>query len=244
MGGLDALRRVLKVLPAQLSACVFALQHADPSRASQLARLLDRVGPLRSAEAGDGAALAPGHVLVASSGFHTLVTRDRTLALVRSGERPPNRPSADLLLGSLAVAVGSDAVAVVLTGFGHDGAAGATASKRVGGVLIASSLATRRSPRCPRRPSTPASSITSCARRHRPSPHRPRESDRHEAIGPNHSWCAPTILRRKSLVRCGQPIRAAPSERAGGDADGGARPNPRAARASRRVARTGRRPSR
>src|SRR3954466_1531176 len=138
LGGLDALSRVLKVMPAQLPACVIALQHADPSRASQLARLLDRVGPLPVTEARDGVALAPGHVLVAPSGFHTLVTRDRTLALVRSGERPPSRPSADLLLTSLAVAGGPDAIAVVLTGFGHDGAAGATAIKRLRGVLIAS----------------------------------------------------------------------------------------------------------
>src|SRR3954468_12263643 len=149
LGGLDALSRVLKVMPVQLPACMIALQHADPSRASELARLLDRVGPLAVAEARDGVALARGHVLVAPSGFHTLVTRDRTLALVRSGERPPSRPSADLLLTSLAVAVGPDAIAVVLTGFGHDGAAGATAIKRLGGVLIASSLATSREPSMP-----------------------------------------------------------------------------------------------
>src|SRR3954452_4100214 len=141
-GGLDALSRVLKAIPAQLPACVIALQHTDPSRASHLAPLLDRVGPLAVTEARDGEALAVGRVLVAPSGFHTLVTRDRTVALVRSGERPPNRPSADLLLASLAVAVGPDAIAVVLTGFGHDGAAGATAIKRLGGMLIASSLAT------------------------------------------------------------------------------------------------------
>ena len=148
-GGLDALSRVLEVMPAQLPACVIALQHTDPSRASQLAPLLDRVGPLAVAEARDGEALALGRVLVAPSGFHTLVTRDRTLALVRSGERPPNRPSADLLLASLAVAVGPDAIAVVLTGFGHDGAAGASAIKRLGGVLIASSLATSQAPSMP-----------------------------------------------------------------------------------------------
>jgi len=148
-GGLDALSRVLRVMPAQLSACVIALQHSDPARASQLAPLLDRVGPLAVAEARDGEALALGRVLVAPSGFHTLVTRDRTLALVRSGERPPNRPSADLLLASLAVAVGPDAIAVVLTGFGHDGAAGASAIKRLGGVLIASSLASSQAPSMP-----------------------------------------------------------------------------------------------
>jgi two-component system chemotaxis response regulator CheB len=148
-GGLEALRGVLGVLPAELPASVVVLQHADPSRASQLASLLDRVAPLAVADAHDGAALAPGSVIVAPSGFHTLITRDRTVALVRSGPHPPSRPSADLLLASLAVAVGPDAIAVVLTGFGHDGAAGATAIKRLGGTLIASSLATSQAPSMP-----------------------------------------------------------------------------------------------
>jgi two-component system, chemotaxis family, protein-glutamate methylesterase/glutaminase len=149
VGGLDALSRVLKVLPAQLPACVVALQHTDPSRASQLAPILDRVSRLPVAEARDGVTLSPGCVLVAPSGFHTLIAGDRTVALVRVGERPPSRPSADLLLTSLAVAIGRDAIAVVLTGFGHDGAAGATAIKRLGGVLIASTTATSYEPSMP-----------------------------------------------------------------------------------------------
>jgi two-component system, chemotaxis family, protein-glutamate methylesterase/glutaminase len=144
MRGLDALGRVLKTLPARLPASVIALQHADPARASRLAPLLDRLGPLPVADARDGIALSPGTVIVAPSGFHMLIAGDRTVALVRSGKRPPERPSADLLLTSLAVALGPDAIAVVLTGLGHDGAAGATAIKRLGGTLIASSIATSR----------------------------------------------------------------------------------------------------
>jgi two-component system, chemotaxis family, protein-glutamate methylesterase/glutaminase len=140
---------VLRILPALLPASVIALQHADPVRASELARLLDRPGPLPVAVARDGDALSPGSVIVAPSGFHTLIARDRTVVLVRSGEHPPSRPSADLLLTSLAVAVGPDAIAVVLTGLGHDGAAGATAIKRLGGTLIASSIATSQEPAMP-----------------------------------------------------------------------------------------------
>jgi two-component system, chemotaxis family, protein-glutamate methylesterase/glutaminase len=142
VGGLDALGRVLRTMSPQVPASVVALQHTDPVHVSHLAGLLDRLGPLPVVDAEDGAALSPGHVVVAPSGFHTLIARDRTVALVRSRARPPNRPSADLLLTSLAVALGADAVAVVLTGLGHDGAAGATAIKRLGGTLIASSIAT------------------------------------------------------------------------------------------------------
>ena len=148
-GGLNALSRVLALMPATFPAAIVALQHSDPDRVSGLAHLLDRVGPLPVTDARDGTALSGGRVIVAPSGFHTLITRDRRVALVRSGKRPPMRPSADLLLASLAVCVGSDAIAVVLSGFGHDGAAGATAIKRLGGTLIASDLATSQEPSMP-----------------------------------------------------------------------------------------------
>lgn len=141
-GGLDALARVLAQLPAGLAAAVVALQHHDPDHVSRLALLLDRAGPLPVADVRDGEPLETGRVFVAPSGFHTLISRDLTLALIRSGQRPPLRPSADLLLASLAIAAGPDAIAVVLTGYGHDGAAGAAAVKRFGGTLIASDRAT------------------------------------------------------------------------------------------------------
>ena len=64
------------------------------------------------------------------------------MALIESGARPPYRPSADLLLTSLALAVGSRAVAVVLSGHGIDGATGATAVHHFGGMVIASDEAT------------------------------------------------------------------------------------------------------
>ena len=142
VGGLDALGRVLRSLPADLPAALIALQHADPTNVSHLAEILDRTAPLPVTDAQDGAVLAPGTVVVAPSGFHTLVTRDRTIALVRSGQLPPSRPSADLLLVTLAVSAGPNAIAVVLSGLGHDGAAGVTAIKRLGGTVIASDLAT------------------------------------------------------------------------------------------------------
>jgi two-component system chemotaxis response regulator CheB len=61
-----------------------------------------------------------------------------TTALIESGARPPYRPSADLLLTSLALAAGPRAVAVVLSGHGIDGATGATAVHHFGGLVIAS----------------------------------------------------------------------------------------------------------
>ena len=141
-GGLDALTRVLEPLPADLPAAVLVLQHMDPDRASKLAAILDRRTTLPVSLAADGDRLAPARVWVCPPGQHTLVTGDLSLALIPSGTLPPYRPSADLLLTTLAVAAGRRAVAVVLTGRGNDAATGASAVHRFGGTVIASTLAT------------------------------------------------------------------------------------------------------
>jgi two-component system chemotaxis response regulator CheB len=87
-------------------------------------------------------ALQPNQVFVAPAGYHTLVTPAGRLSLVLSGVYPPSRPSADLLLTTLALAFGSFAVAVVMTGSGHDGATGATAVHKFGGVVLTTDAST------------------------------------------------------------------------------------------------------
>jgi two-component system chemotaxis response regulator CheB len=140
-GGLDALTHVLGELPADFPGAVLVLQHTQPDAHSSLPAILARRSRLVVKEATEGAVLTPGHVLVAPPGNHTLVTADGTVALIESGPRPPYRPSADLLLTSLALAVGRRAVAVVLSGHGIDGATGATAVHHFGGLVIASDQA-------------------------------------------------------------------------------------------------------
>lgn len=137
-GGLDALTHVLAPLPADFAAAVLVLQHIDPGAASSLPAILTRRTALTVLEATDASPLCPGQVLVAPPGHHTLVTTQRTTALIESGPRPPYRPSADLLLTSLALSVGPQAIAVVLSGHGIDGATGATAVHHFGGLVIAS----------------------------------------------------------------------------------------------------------
>jgi two-component system, chemotaxis family, protein-glutamate methylesterase/glutaminase len=105
-GGLDALTRVLQPLPADLPAAVLVLQHLSPEYPSQLAAILEQRTALRVLPADDGAALTPGTVLVAPSGQHTLIAADETIVLIASGAVPPYRPSADLLLTTLAVVAG------------------------------------------------------------------------------------------------------------------------------------------
>jgi two-component system chemotaxis response regulator CheB len=137
-GGIDALTRVLAPLPEDLPAAVIVLQHLSPDHHSELAALLNQRTALTVTAAIDGAALVPGQVLVSPSGQHTLITGDETIALIPSGAVPPYRPSADLLLTTLAVVAGARVIAVVLSGRGNDAATGASAVHRFGGTVIAS----------------------------------------------------------------------------------------------------------
>jgi two-component system chemotaxis response regulator CheB len=138
-GGLAALETVLAPLPADLPAAVLVVLHMPPDSPGQLPTILGRATALAVKWAEDGDALRPGTALVAPPGHHTLVTRDQTVALIISGPAPPYRPSADLLLTTLALAAGSRVIAVTLSGDGKDAATGATAVHHFGGTVIVTS---------------------------------------------------------------------------------------------------------
>jgi two-component system chemotaxis response regulator CheB len=139
-GGLDAAARVLAPLPGDLAASIIVLIHVPPDRASRIVEVISRRCSLPVVEARDGLPLCPRQVIVVPPGRHLLITADdRVLrtALIVSGAYPPSRPSADLLLATLATAVGSRAIAVILSGGGNDGATGATAVHVCGGTVLA-----------------------------------------------------------------------------------------------------------
>ena len=140
-GGLQALSEVLKALPASLNAAVLVMQHLEAGRRSLLACILDQRTPLEVREARDGAALERGTVYVAPSGRHLRVAADHTLSLTDTDPVHFSRPSADVLLGSLAHA-GGPVIAVVLTGMGSDGAAGSLLVRQGGGTVLAQDRAT------------------------------------------------------------------------------------------------------
>ena len=141
-GGVDAVLSILGALPETVPAAVLVLIHQEPDRASRLVDVLARQSALPVRVAEHGATLFRGEVRVAPPGRHLLVTPGPRTALIRSGVAPPSRPSADLLLTTLAIACGSQATAVVLSGGGHDGATGATAVHDFGGTVIATDQAT------------------------------------------------------------------------------------------------------
>lgn len=140
-GGMAALTEVLGALPESLPAAVVVLQHLQAGRRSYLSQILGGRTPLPVREAVDGAVLRAGTVYVAPPGRHLRITADRTLSLT---DTPPihfSRPSADVLLDSLAEA-GLPMIAVVLTGRGRDGAAGSLRVHRAGGSVLAQDQAT------------------------------------------------------------------------------------------------------
>jgi two-component system chemotaxis response regulator CheB len=137
-GGLPATVQVLQDLPADLPACVIVLLHTPPHRRDRLDEVLTRRSGRMVARAEDGAPLTEGSTWAAPSGCHVLVTPQQTLSLIISGSFPPARPSADLLLTSMALALGPMATAVILSGAGNDGATGATAIDKHGGLVMTS----------------------------------------------------------------------------------------------------------
>lgn len=135
LGGMAALSKVLAPLPASFPAAILVLQHLESGRVSSLPHILGRRTALRVRAAADGDALCAGTVYVAPPGRH-LSIRGRTLALTDTDPVHFSRPSADVLLDSLAGA-GAPVIAVVLTGRGDDGAAGSVLVRDSGGTVLA-----------------------------------------------------------------------------------------------------------
>jgi two-component system chemotaxis response regulator CheB len=134
-GGPQNLAAILRSLPAAFAVPVLVVQHMSAGFTEGLARWLDGVGPLPVRLARDGAVAESG-VWIAPEDAHLLLRADMTLALDRRSEAGLHRPSGDVLLTSIAAAAGRDAVAVVLTGMGRDGAAGAKAVCAAGGSVF------------------------------------------------------------------------------------------------------------
>jgi two-component system chemotaxis response regulator CheB len=140
-GGLQALISVLRPLPAGFPAAVIALQHQSPDRPSHLAEILARSCAVPVSAARHGAALRAGTAVVVPPGKHALVTVGNRLALISADHSLPYRPSADLLLTSLALVAAKRTIAVILSGGGSDGATGAVAVHDFGGVVVAADKA-------------------------------------------------------------------------------------------------------
>jgi two-component system chemotaxis response regulator CheB len=135
-GGPAVLAELLGALPADFALPLLVVQHIASGFVDGLVRMLDDAVALPVAMARDDAPLRPG-VWLAPDDAHLTLTPTRRMKLDRDTVRGRHRPSADLLLESLADVLGAGAVAVVLTGMGRDGAQGAAAVQARGGLVLA-----------------------------------------------------------------------------------------------------------
>jgi two-component system, chemotaxis family, protein-glutamate methylesterase/glutaminase len=123
-GGTEATREVLMQLPADAPA-VLITQHMPPGFTKSYAARLNSLCRIRVAEASDGERVLPGHAYIAPGGFHMSVERSGAnyIVRVRDGESVNrHKPSVEVLFQSAARIVGQNALGVMLTGMGADGA--------------------------------------------------------------------------------------------------------------------------
>jgi two-component system chemotaxis response regulator CheB len=149
LGGLYAVRTLVAGLPADFPLPVALAQHRRPDADSRLAELLADSCPFQVIEPEDKEKLEGGRLYVAPANYHLLIERG-TLWLTVDAPVWFSRPSIDVLFESAAEAFGAATIGVVLTGSNEDGAAGARAIKRAGGVVLVQDPATCESPVAPR----------------------------------------------------------------------------------------------
>ena len=138
-GGTQALQQVLAALPTICPAVVI-VQHMPPSFTAAFAKRLDGLCRITVKEAQNNDRVVPGCALIAPGGKHLLIQRSGAQYYVEVRDGPPvNRhcPSVDVLFRSAAKAAGPNALGIIMTGMGDDGARGLKEMRNAGAHTIA-----------------------------------------------------------------------------------------------------------
>ncbi|PFH27588.1 MULTISPECIES: protein-glutamate methylesterase/protein-glutamine glutaminase [Burkholderia] len=138
-GGTEAIREVLTPLPPDAPAVLIA-QHMPPGFTKSFAQRLNGLCRIAVKEAEHGERVLPGHAYIAPGHAHLLLARSGANYIAQLSEAPPvnrHRPSVDVLFRSAAQHAGKNAIGVILTGMGRDGAAGLLDMKRAGAHTFA-----------------------------------------------------------------------------------------------------------
>ena len=138
-GGTEAIRHVLQPLPAT-SPALLITQHMPPGFTRSFAERLNKLCQITVKEAEDGERILPGHAYIAPGAMHMELGRSGANYVVKLNDGPPvnrHKPSVDVLFRSVAAHAGRNAVGVILTGMGNDGAAGMLEMHRAGAWTIA-----------------------------------------------------------------------------------------------------------
>ncbi|MEG0035189.1 MAG: CheB methylesterase domain-containing protein [Oscillospiraceae bacterium] len=137
-GGTEAIIQVVKDLPATTPP-VIIVQHMPTTFTKLYAERLNTICKMKVKEAKDMDRVVSGQIIIAEGGFHMTLKRDETGYYIRSmpGERVSGHcPSVDVMFNSVAELVGKNAVGVLLTGMGSDGARGLTNMRKHGAYTI------------------------------------------------------------------------------------------------------------
>ena len=135
-GGLEAMLRILSVLPAGYRLPLVALLHLPGSGDSKLAEVLGARLAIPVEEAVDKACITPGTLYIAPGGYHLLVEQDHSFALSCEAPVHYSRPSIDVLMESAADAWGPRLAGILLTGANDDGADGLARIGEHGGLTV------------------------------------------------------------------------------------------------------------
>lgn len=138
-GGTEALKKVLTKMPLN-SPGIVVVQHMPAQFTTSFAQRLDELCQMNAVEAKDGDTVTNGKILIAPGNFHMLLKRSGARYYVEVKKGPMvhyQRPAADVLFKSVAKYAGSNALGIILTGMGKDGAAGLLSMKRAGAYTIA-----------------------------------------------------------------------------------------------------------
>ena len=138
-GGTEAIKEVLMSLPAGAPGMVIT-QHIPEAFSGPFARRMNSISAMTVCEAQDGQHILPGHIYIAPGNRHLLVARDGARYVCRLHNGSPvnrHRPSVDVLFRSVAQHVGPNAVGVLLTGMGDDGARGLKEMHEAGAYTLA-----------------------------------------------------------------------------------------------------------
>ncbi len=136
-GGPRCLLKIFTGLPEDFPLPIVVVQHITDGFTDGLVAWLDKECKISVVVGKEGELLKPGKVFIAPSQYHMIVGDKKT---IRLNDAPPvnvHRPSANMLLSSVANVYGHSSIGVILTGMGEDGALGIKAIKEIGGITFA-----------------------------------------------------------------------------------------------------------
>ena len=125
-GGPNALRDVFKMIDPHLKQPILVVQHMPAGFTKEFAESLNKICPLTVHEAEDEMKIEDGHIYIAPGNYHIAVEKRAAGNVIRTNQEPQrngHRPSADVLFESVAKVYKNNALGVIMTGMGRDGAA-------------------------------------------------------------------------------------------------------------------------